>query len=1297
MEIITKIKDGIHQDNNVYDQPENTMRDNLNGVITDIGNGNYKWSNIKGNLLSFVTTLADKYFTHCLIRDRLIILTLDVTSQIVKLWEVTFSGTIGTAVIIWTGSNTELNLSFSYPVRAIWGFYENEQIQRFYMVDNNNPPRCFNIGAVGATVVIDEKFTRFTPVIDHVYGKFNLIGQTSNGSVKAGSLFFAWRYYTDDGYYTDWSDLSNPVIVTDGVPGPNYDDYQKCEGERSDLDSGKSIQYQISDIDIDYDNIQVCAFYSNDKDIAMPGVIIYDGAIDPSGIMPLTYFGNEIFGTVTIDDLIEVTTTIEKCKDMFYAKKKNVIACITERQELDLDAYMPADISTEDYRIVMDRTGYNGKMLSSADSKALVGMHSASFLASNPGSTTLLRGQWYKAITQVVYTGDATPHTIPAGNIFYILPTLTTITYTSGTYKPCIVIKKYLKAGHTSNEDVNVAFAFDVITLEDEFLDYKSPKVSHYLRGYPHGETVRLGVLFFDKTGRPFFIRHLRKSSDTYGVGDITLKVRSVTNLLVEEIGAHTSGISGGGTDPWYDQINGLVKSLIIDNLDLTDIVDQIGGFAIVRTPIIHQYLAMGILHWTYLSGNDVYSVPVFSGVTAETDNYNGCYDFYCPDDIFNAKGFALIENDEIENLYYLKPYCIDEKYTIGSGGSNNWNGVGRQESANNDFYHKFFGYSDSSNTTNGAPGVSHKLKAITKYVIGSDAMPINPIDGTKLYQAYCKTYYDGYNNHKGINGDHSVLMLDIDEVADGIKGRAGQPQTQPVSLLCAVKHPNSDPYGGYSDSSIANSLYLTIGHYQEINDAVLNDIKTTPGGVTKYIFNHIQVFGGDTYLGLFDFKRIFINENDSGVEPYGQTCIFPVESRMNLAMREGVHIAKDRSYDATYNTSGIRMLNSAPKFEEFNYNDGYSTSDIQDYYVPVPFNYKPTSSYDCRIRYSLEKNYGETRDNFRIFRAVDYIDLNPNRGAITNIRHRGDHVIYWQPDEVGYIPINERALTQSAMGQAVQLGVSGIFERYDQLIDKIGNSNQFGLIESPLGFHWYDARRKLFMNISNNLQVTPDSLLKGLDHFLQNSIPNDMYLYDNPFTGFGIYGGYDPMSKIIFCTFKVPDAITTVKNYTIGIHSILNKFIGFFNLTPGYYITYKGNLLEIDDILSSFYIHGLGDYMNFFGVQYPGYVTIVLKEESNIAKIFDIFELIGYTNFFTSILYENSGQTIEEITADYTSGSCVIQNRNYIYRKRRWLGNFPKVNRERLADGYLKVTFKIDKPFLVELNEMKSIARKFY
>jgi len=36
--------------------------------------------------------------------------------------------------------------------------------------------------------------------------------------------------YTDDGYYSDWSYLFNPITVTGSSPGTTVDDYQAYQG-----------------------------------------------------------------------------------------------------------------------------------------------------------------------------------------------------------------------------------------------------------------------------------------------------------------------------------------------------------------------------------------------------------------------------------------------------------------------------------------------------------------------------------------------------------------------------------------------------------------------------------------------------------------------------------------------------------------------------------------------------------------------------------------------------------------------------------------------------------------------------------------------------------------------------------------------------------------------------------------------------------------------------------------------------------------------------------------------------------
>jgi hypothetical protein len=335
-----------------------------------------------------------------------------------------------------------------------------------------------------------------------------------------------------------------------------------------------------------------------------------------------------------------------------------------------------------------------------------------------------------------------------------------------------------------------------------------------------------------------------------------------------------------------------------------------------------------------------------------------------------------------------------------------------------------------SVSNSNGDLGASHKILAVTQFTQGQDGIPINPLDQTKLYQRESAPYDTGTFVLSGYNCTHKVLMLDTGDESDlslGTKGVYNCPQLGPEALICSLKRPNTDPYSGYDDASLANTVYMGVGHYQEVNASVLSQIKSTVSGVDHYIFNGIEIFGGDTFVQLFDLKRLSINYD--GSNQMGHGIVFPVETRMNLSMREGEHFAKTRSFDASYVPYGLKIEVGNTVLEEFNYNDGYSTDNINDLYIPVPYNDKLISDRDVRIRYSAEKNYGENRDSFRVFLANDYIDLDTTKGAISNIKYKSNRLIYWQPDEVGYIPINERALTETSMGAPVQLGVGGIFE----------------------------------------------------------------------------------------------------------------------------------------------------------------------------------------------------------------------------------------------------------------------------
>lgn len=1274
MELINKFNRGLHIDNNEYDQPENTIKDSQNGVILDLDQGNFDWTYLNGSKLLLKLLDGNIVMGSCSIRKRYFILVLDAINYNVILYELFLdeNGDIVSQEIIFLISNIELNLSVNNPIRSIFGYYENDDIQKIYLTDWNSQPRLFNIGSSGP-VTIDSKFINFFPNMEDVYGNLVFNELVSGGNCKAGNYFFAWRLFKD-GYYTDWSYLSNPIHVYPNISGEGSLEYQKLQGDAPDFNCSKSIDITINNIDDDYDSLQMCYFYSNDYNSAEPGVVFFEGDITGTE-MNIILNGDEFIFTITIAELINTSIRIEKCKDFTTIKKYAVLSNITERKEIDVSLthsqrknnQLEISIIPIVRSILLDSMGYISGDVELFNYDAISGINKSDLEINING---LIPDIYYYAVTTCTYT-DTSFKSIPAGNVFMITRSYS-VPLTSGTAEMVIVKKKYRK--QISTNDINT-YNLNIFRIGNGYFNYKNPLVSNELRGYPGGEKVRYGILFFDKTGRPYYARHLYNTIETYGginigLGDITFPSRNSGNKIYNTHSYHNDDATVSNSI--YKHVTGNVLGVTISGIDITYIKDEIGGFSIVRAPIKREIISYGVLSHLTSYSNIIQVKPGFIHHESDVGVWPKGYSFSCPEDIFELTNFSIQPGDKLVNSYYLKPYYPDETEYSG------FQGYGRRESAESyTLYQKYIiGPSNVSTGTNGEIGVEHEISFYTRYKLG-DAfdvdIPIDPSDTTKLLR----------ENTREVNSFRSfmtytsiVIIKDLETAGINIKGKFNSLSDDPVLLVCYVKRNIDNSYGGLSDTGLSNTLYVGTGHYQVINDNVLSDIYDG----SKYIFNEIDVFGGDSFISMFDFNRLLRNY-DVAENQFNHSIILPIESRINLEMRKGRHFAKNRSYNNPDNLDGLQRITDNQKWEEFNYNDGYSSENISDYYLSLPNNFTSNNKFDVRHRFSSQKTYGEIEDSFRKFSALDYIDVDTEYGEINNIRKKGNRLIYWQNDVVGYIPIGERALTDGGLGQVVQLGVGGIFDRNDELITNIGNSNQFGLLESPLGFHWYDAKRKIYIFLSNNMSFNDESIIKGLDSFFVNDLPNDMYNYDNPLTGRSIISGYDIRNKIIFLTFRLSGL-----NKTIGYNTKPGMFIGFFDFNVKEYFHWNDWLYAVGENENTIYKHGSEVPGEYFGYNKGCSITFIVKDNTAIAKIFDNFEYIGSKDSFDIIKVSTSEQTIQE---------SISLNRFIKFRNKRWFGSFPKVGRERLVDGYLKITLSYNGLNKVSINQFKTIFRK--
>ena len=441
MEKINRIIKGVNKDLDPRYQPEDTLRDSVNGIIVPVGDNSYAWRPLGKTEIVFTLTPNEKIYGHCRIKERLILLTWSGPAGITYFKEVLFDNDMNATVnTLSQESGNPLNLHPDFPIRVMLGFYEAEDIQRVYFTDYNNQPRVVNIG--NSTFIFNAKFADFFPVLEHVYGVISLKAIISGGALPAGNYFFCWQYYTKDGYYTDWSYLSNPVTLTGDNPlSSALYEYQRMQGQPPDFNTRKSILMKLSNIDTDYDSIRVGAFYSNDLNSAQPGVVFFDSDISGAE-MEIMYRGGENIGIVLIEDLVTHSTVIEKAKEMRFIKKRNVIAVTKERDELEIGNQLTAEITHEVYEIPLDVTGAIAN--SGSDKYALFAAPNVVSDRMTLGGTGILRaGVWYKVTgANLNWTDSASnPHTENLGTRFK--PSLPGI-YTPGPSYPIPIIRKKL-------------------------------------------------------------------------------------------------------------------------------------------------------------------------------------------------------------------------------------------------------------------------------------------------------------------------------------------------------------------------------------------------------------------------------------------------------------------------------------------------------------------------------------------------------------------------------------------------------------------------------------------------------------------------------------------------------------------------------------------------------------------------------------------------------------------------------------------------------------------------------------
>jgi len=1145
----------------------------------------------------------------------------------------------------------DLNFSKLHKIEG-FSFRENNNIERIYWTDNNNEPRVFDIAnpifttylssgdlSIGRTYMVmggvisnggnwygpsggtniptapnyvngnvfvatNANFTTISgsPLVIE-YFPLSLLDWTPTrtmgnidfveygmGNKNCGNHIYFYRLSSSlDGVQTSWSYGSNPIHVgMDNEPsyitGTPYLDFVGNGSETTIVNSNKSIKLRIQNIDTNFDTIELCCAEFDQK-TEIPYQITIVAKVPISGSdMIIEDGGGTNLGTVTITDLTLFPASILKCKTLSTNKNYNIVANITEREEFELDL-SGVTIGQVNYPMVCHDDYKNA----ASCANGMIPVDVSPTIGANPGV-----GDIYADSRWIVKLGNLTTDKVeyPKGSgIFYVTGDIitgipysaavgdeSTIEFTgTATVAPCTTRNRY----NVISSGDRVEDYIDFTSQSTAFWDYKNPAVASHNKGHWSKEKYRYGILFLDLKGNPFYVKHL---------GDYTFDdVPTKGGLVLERdysatLKSYSLNVSGA----------------TISGIDIPEsIINKCSGFCIVRAERDPVIIAQGLMMQTCADSgvaNTLFPLGfVKTDFSQEPTFYTPLGDlssFICPDHLVNYtfNNPIGVIGQTIEEAFWLSG---DHAKAYGT-----YNAVAS----------KLLTLPSPYNST-GSPRIK-KLKSMNGYGNRS----FNEFNGDNNIIGTGENYFNRFQtlsalalntfldlacsggtffpwDAKSVGCKKMVIMPEHFQHYGGVlsyndSGAMTIYEKIVMNILTGTSPANQ--YGGTSEQAIADTLYMSTGHFQpftaQVKADTINGTFATGvyAGDKKYTFNNIEIFGGDCFTNLVDVAY-GLYDADYAVAPtdsMGYQIWFPCEGNTNWGLNRGLKGSNKGVYPSSTPPIGVvwndPSMTPNTQVESFNYNKGYSSDGTFIKYPALPNNYKFTGKFEYRMRWSALKYPGELINSFRTFAIPDYRDVDGQRGQINNLKARDSKLFYWQDHSVGYTPILERQLVGgSALGDATALGVTGVIDRYDDIDTYFGNQHQHGLTETEYGFAWFDMRRRAFMVMGIGNKPEEMSMVKGLQVFFNNefnegnaaSNSSSIYTTNNieakeaPLLGYGIVGCYDPRFKMTYLTFKysetniIPDVspITTVvnKDFTLGYNHILNAFVAFYDNCP--------------------------------------------------------------------------------------------------------------------------------------------------
>jgi hypothetical protein len=777
-------------------------------------------------------------------------------------------------------------------------------------------------------------------------------------------------------------------------------------------------------------------------------------------------------------------------------------------------------------------------------------------------------------------------------------------------------------------QDTTVTYTLPSGYVNRSWNNNKSSYISDVYRGYQRDEVYRFGIVFFDKRFRPSFVKW---------IGDIRMPA------MADKDANNTTGFPIAKQDATYLNINQLYVLYPEFTVNIPNsIISQISGFSIVRVKrqsTDRTIMGQGLLSRYYNTTIPPIDTPPDAFVVTANDMYpslsnlTSIYHFISPEVNFN-KNLVLEPSDHFRveaevkrNASILETMKFtDTDSIVTTGDVIDWD-------------------------IEVAAGTADDFREDINSLLIDNAYyePTLVNEGTCAYGTLSGAL--GTIFHRNVSTTHCLFVN--------------------------YRRLRTTQYKGASKTSRANSEYIWCNNYTPVEDMTDN---------TTYKTAVVDVFGGDTFVGYFDYFRGRVSGDN-------KVLYFPCESSINVELRH------DPCYSRTFAPIIFEFGNSLDPLglaggpyetgDLYAYNSAYSRESDVIRFFPKPINFQDDAVYDCRILNSDKRYSSQILDNWTKFRYNNFTEVEQTYGAITKLIDYNNVMHFIQTSGFGAIAIDERITTLDSTGATMILGTGEILGKYGYISKDSGSIHHDSILSAASGLHYFDIRNRKWMLYSTDGKA-PLNVIKGLSAFFLNNLTGyiqtiDKPLYDGVYNS-GISAIYDLKRERVIMTFldwkyqSIQGHATPVRErYTFSFNETQKAFEQEHSFYPGLYLYSRDRLMSVNpNNFNEIYIHDTGVYGVYYGeAEVPLEITMVVNPSPYGNNIFTNIEFNSKVEIIGADVYDETITSMQAWDSYQDSGVInLVPDSNIRRRLRTWRMQLPRDN-----DLY-SVTFDAARPY---------------